>query len=85
MERKNSCTWAVDVDMDWGIKNDRTMLLVYCPELFKAVYVLSGARRSAGRDDLELPASFAGKDLHCYIAFKASNGKNVSDSVWVGW
>lgn len=77
-------TWAVDADMDWGIKNDRTMLLVYCPDLHQTVYLLSGARRSAGQDEIELPLGYIGKQLHCYIAFKSSNGKRVSDSVWVG-
>lgn len=75
-------TWAVDADMDWGIKNDRAMLLIYCPELCRAVYILSGARRSTGQDEIELPANFAGRELHCYIAFKAGNGKGISDSVY---
>jgi len=77
-------TWSVTADMDWGIKNDRTMLLVYCPELDKVVYVLSGARRSSGQDEMELPANYAGKELQVYISFKASNGKSISDSCWVG-
>jgi hypothetical protein len=75
-------TWAVDPDMDWSIKNDRAMLLVYCAELDKAVYVLSGAKRSTGQDEIELPTNFVGKELHCYIAFKSSDEKRVSDSVW---
>lgn len=55
-------TWAVNADMDWGIKKDRAMLLVYCPELGKAVYVLSGAKRSSRQHEMELPASYAGKE-----------------------
>ncbi|MBB5439395.1 hypothetical protein HDC92_003088 [Pedobacter sp. AK017] len=77
-------TWQVASDMDWGIKNDRTMLFIYCPELDKAVYVLSGTRRSTGKDEIELPLSFVGKGLQVYIAFKAVNRKSVSDSRWVG-
>jgi hypothetical protein len=76
-------TWAADADMDWGFKNDRALLLVYCPELDKAVYVLSGARRSTGHNEIELPVNFVGKELHCYVAFKSSDGKMVSDSVWI--
>lgn len=75
-------TWAVDADMDWTIKNDRSMLLVYCPELDKTVYVLRGAKRSTGQDEIELPLNYIGRELHCYIAFKSSDGKRVSDSVW---
>ncbi|SMC44921.1 DUF6266 family protein [Pedobacter africanus] len=76
-------TWGVAADMDWSIKNDRAMLLIYCPELGKAVYSFSGTRRSTGTDGLELPPAYLGKALHCYIAFKSSNGKKVSDSVWI--
>ncbi|WP_310146738.1 DUF6266 family protein [Pedobacter africanus] len=75
-------TWLVDPNMDWGIKNDRTMLLVYCPELGKASYFFSGARRSTGTDTMELPPEYVGKELHCYIAFKSSDGKGISDSVY---
>ncbi|MDR6785397.1 hypothetical protein ABIE26_004107 [Pedobacter africanus] len=76
-------TWLVDPNMDWGIKNDRAMLLVYCPELAKATYFFSGARRSKGTDVMGLPPEYAGKELHCYIAFKSSDGKRISDSIWV--
>ncbi|MNL07535.1 hypothetical protein D3C87_1282150 [compost metagenome] len=76
-------TWAADADMDYSIKNDRTMTLVYCPELTKATYFFSGARRSTGTDAIELPPEYQNKELHCYIAFKAANGKSVSNSIWV--
>ncbi|MBB5440788.1 hypothetical protein HDC92_004492 [Pedobacter sp. AK017] len=78
-----SITWEVSPEMNWGIKNDRTMLLVYCPELHKAIYVLSGATRITGQDEIELPANYLGREIHLYIAFRASNGKNISNSVWL--
>ncbi|WP_316811489.1 DUF6266 family protein [Pedobacter heparinus] len=77
-------TWQVAADMDWGIKNDRAMLFIYCPELDKAVYVWSGSRRSTGKDEIELPLNYVDKELQVYIAFKADNGKSMSNSVWVG-
>ena len=76
-------TWDVSPEMSWGIKNDRTMLLVYCLELNKAIYVLNGAARITGQDDIELPANYLGRELQIYLAFKASNGKSISDSVWL--
>jgi hypothetical protein len=76
-------TWAVAADMDWDIKNDRSMLLVCCPELQDATYILSGARRSTGKDESELPAEYLGKELNAYIAFAADDRQSVSDSVWV--
>jgi len=75
--------WEVSPNMSWEIKNDRTMLLIFCPELNKSVYVLSGNRRSTGNDGIELPPNFQNKDLHIYLAFTAGNRKSVSDSVYV--
>lgn len=54
------------------------MLLIYYPDLG-----ISGARRSSGTDEIELPTNYIGKELHIYIAFKANNGKSISDSVYV--
>jgi hypothetical protein len=76
-------TWSVSPDMNWGIKNDRTMILVYCPELNRAIYLLSGATRITGHEEMELPGSYLGRELQVYLAFKASNGKSISNSIWV--
>lgn len=50
-------------------------------ELNLATYVLSGARRSSGKDNIALPANYIDKELHIYIAFKSSDGQSISDRV----
>jgi hypothetical protein len=74
-------TWELSEGITWSIKNDRVMMLIYCPELNLATYVLSGTRRSSGKDDIALPPNYIDKELHIYIAFKASNGERISNSV----
>ncbi|WP_084241516.1 DUF6266 family protein [Pedobacter africanus] len=58
------------------------MLLVYAPALNKSFYILSGARRTAGTEFLELPDKFLHQQLHCYISFVADDRKAISDSVY---
>ncbi|WEK20501.1 MAG: DUF6266 family protein [Candidatus Pedobacter colombiensis] len=80
---KLSITWEVDPDMNWGIINDRSILIIYCQELDCAIYELIGTRRSTGRNEIELPTNYLGKNLHIYIAFTASDRKSISNSVYI--
>lgn len=76
--------WEVDANMDWHIKNDRAMLLLYFPQSPDAIYFLSGAKRSEGRDFIELPPANLNAEMQCYIAFYADNKQSLSKSVWAG-
>ncbi|WP_285054513.1 DUF6266 family protein [Pedobacter ginsengisoli] len=77
-------TWLVSEDMDFGIRNDRAMLLVYFPGEGSADFVLSGPQRREGRGFVGLGTNQLNKQMECYIAFTADDRKSVSDSVWVG-
>ena len=77
-------TWDVTDDMDWNIKNDRAMLLLFFPGASDAIYFLSGAKRSEGRDFVELPAAYLSTQMQCYIAFYADNKQSLSNSIWAG-
>ena len=77
-------TWAVDPLMNFYNRQSQVMLLVYAPELNKSFYVLSGARRTAGTEFMELSDEFKNQELHCYIAFVADDRKAISDSLYVG-
>ncbi|WP_316792689.1 DUF6266 family protein, partial [Pedobacter frigoris] len=76
-------TWEVAPDMEWGIKNDRTMLLAYFPNQQQAIYIFSGAQRKEGRGFLELPPNLLDQPMHTYISFMADDKMSVSDSTWV--
>ncbi|MEO8402993.1 MAG: DUF6266 family protein [Chitinophagaceae bacterium] len=62
---------------------DRSVLLVICPELQQSIYTASGASRIVGAAAIEV-ASFAGKEVHTYIAFISEDGKSASNSVYTG-
>lgn len=76
-------TWTVAKKMDWSLKNDRAMILVYNTELHEAVYLLSGTRRSSGKDLFKLPEKYIGQQLHVYISFISNGGHQISNSTYV--
>lgn len=63
--------------------NDRSILIVYCPEIDYLVYTIAGAERSVGTSLYNVPY-FAGKDVHTWMAFISPDGKYRSDSVYTG-
>lgn len=82
-----------DLNPDWGfdLKRDQVMMLAYCPAAKKASYCLSGARRSAGLDELIAPAErnvqgqlVKEQSIETYIAFISDDRQNISDSVYLG-
>jgi len=80
--------WDIDPKSDWKRKRDQVMLLAYKTATQEPDYVLSGARRFEGTD--ELPVRIARnknrKDdfLETYIAFIADDRQSISNSVYVG-
>jgi hypothetical protein len=76
-------TWDV-LDHSWPSANERVMFLAYAPELGEVIYDLAGAKRSKGADFLSMNASWLGKKIETYIAFRAETGNMVSNSVYTG-
>ncbi len=82
-----------DVNPKWGYKlnRDQVMLLAYLPANNTAEYLLSGARRNEGGEELKVylnPETNRNnkKDeyIETYIAFISDDRKKISDSVYVG-
>lgn len=81
--------WTVDLkDSDWPRCNDQVMLMAYCPEVLdadeRACFKLTGARRIAGEDVLEVPLTWAGKAVEVYISVISEDRKSVADSQYLG-
>lgn len=76
--------WDTDSSMIWNKGNDRTMLLVYFPDSRECICILSGAQRRQGKDFVPLYAHQMNETMHTYLAFAASDGKNVANSVYTG-
>ena len=77
-------SWAFSKDRWRENGNDRAMLLVYFPDGNAERHVLSGARRSEGKDRLYIGPRFANQRMEAYISFIKDDGSEISDSVYVG-
>jgi len=78
-------------DYSWGVSfgqhsmpTDVVTLLVYNPEKNRFVFLEGAAARSELSFSLQLPASFLGDTVHCYISFVSLDGKVVSNSDYAG-
>jgi hypothetical protein len=77
-------TWAYDALLDWESGKDQTMLMAYFPKSKDAVYICSGARRSEGKDLLEIHPSIRGQRMEVYLAFITDERTDVSRSLYLG-
>jgi len=77
-------SWDPDTDANHADTRDQVMLVAYFPETTKAVFLTSGARRTEGLDQLNLPSFNEDTIIETYMSFIADDRKDVSNSVYVG-
>jgi len=63
---------------------DNAMAIVINPEKGETVYKKAGASRIHGMETLDIPMYWAGNQVEVYLGFISDDGKDVSDSVYVG-
>ncbi|SMD14208.1 DUF6266 family protein [Pedobacter nyackensis] len=80
--------WDVDPKSDWKRKRDQVMLLAYKTATHESDYIVSGARRFEGEDELrvQIARHKNRKDdfLETYMAFISDDRQSISNSVYVG-
>ncbi|HMI01775.1 MAG TPA: DUF6266 family protein [Pedobacter sp.] len=76
--------WLCPDDTVWPRLTDEVMMLAYFPDLAKAVYVTSGAKRSACTDLLALPEELLAEYMEVYISFVANDRKAAARSIYLG-
>lgn len=77
-------SWAFSERVSGENRNDRAMLLIYFPDSEEEKHILSGARRSEGKDRLYVGSRLADQRMEAYISFIKDDGSEISDSVYVG-
>ncbi len=77
-------TWEDDPHQKNRAWNDQVMLLAYNSDENEAIQMLSGAKRSAGKEKLIVDHRHKNKLLHTYIAFISDDRQRVSTSMYVG-
>lgn len=75
-------SWNDNTDGLMARAEDRSVLIVYCPELNQANYTLTGPRRSEGSATLNV-MNFAGKEVQTWITFLSAKGMPAT-SIYTG-
>ncbi|WBX70367.1 DUF6266 family protein [Tenacibaculum retecalamus] len=63
---------------------DKSMVLVYNPSKKESMYILDGRVRIVGSEVVNIPATYAGDTVEMFIAFISEDGKQVSNSLYLG-
>jgi hypothetical protein len=64
--------------------SDKALLVVYNPAKNEAVFILDGANRITGVQEVTIPDNYSGDTVHAYIGFISEDGVSVSNSKYVG-
>ncbi len=79
-----SFTWQDNSQDSTASATDKVLLVVLNPVKQKAITIIGGNERSVGEQAIEVPSTFAGNEVQCYIAFQNANQSVLSNSVYVG-
>jgi hypothetical protein len=75
-------TWENNSGTGQAGTRDKAILVAYLPERDACVFAKT-ADRSAGSATLDVP-SFAGREVHTWLAFITEKGEDVSPSIYTG-
>ena len=63
---------------------DRALVAVINRSNGDAVTIVRGVSRATGRQEVNIPVAWQNSELDCYLGFVSDNGKDVSNSVYLG-
>lgn len=76
-------SWTDNSGMAMSNATDRSILVLYCPELNQSLYTTAGAERSAATATIEA-GNFTGKVVETWIGFINAEGTAVATSIYTG-
>lgn len=88
---KVKLTWVNNSGSSMAQDTDTAIAVIINPDNNQAVYLLNAGERSGEQVDIEVPADFSGKTVHCFLSFMAigaalsGQAKNsISNSSYAG-
>ena len=75
--------WEADFTGN-GSDDDSVLMLMFNPTKGDAMYIDKGLTRSQGESYVTVPRVWQGDTIECYIAFVSVDGKEVSNSKYMG-
>ncbi len=82
--QKVAVSWVNDTNLQFGLPTDKVTVVAYNPLKNRFVLARTSVMRSALTYTLQLPADYAGDEVHVWMNFVSADGKKVSDSSYVG-
>jgi hypothetical protein len=76
--------WDYKENQHWDSRADQVMMMAFFPEQNESVFVVNGAKRSAGNDILELHPVYRSQPMEIYMAFISDDRQDVSTSLYMG-
>ncbi|MDO9614468.1 MAG: DUF6266 family protein, partial [Bacteroidota bacterium] len=77
-------TWQDNSQDANASANDKVLLVVFNPAKQQAITIIGGNDRSVGAQAIDVPSTFAGDEVQCFIAFQNLNQSVLSNSVYAG-
>jgi hypothetical protein len=83
-QEKITFNWEISDSPASEYHTDRTMLVIYFPDIKETCCQLIGAKRVEGKDVIVIGLEHINERMEAYISFAKDNGKAVSNSVHAG-
>jgi hypothetical protein len=76
--------WDKTFNQGFGADTDQATFITYNPTKGAFVFMTGAATRVAETYNMQMPLSFAGDTVHCWMSFLSADGKVSSNSVYIG-
>jgi len=80
---KMKFSWISEFDDELESPLDQINFLMYCPDLNKWAKLQGAVKRSAKTYTFQMPASFGGHEIMCYVSAVSATSEKASDSVYI--
>ena len=77
-------TWDDNSGTGSALPTDKALLVVFNPTKGESVYDTAGAVRPTTSQNLAMPNDYIGDDVEVFIGFISEDGKEVSNSTYIG-
>jgi len=81
---KIKLTWENNSGTGDAQPTDKAIVVAINPAKGEAAYTTEGAPRSAETEELQIPPSWSGNEVHIYLAFISEDGTEVATSTYCG-
>jgi hypothetical protein len=68
----------------YGKADDTAIIVIYHETLGEVIYEPTNVMRYTGKVLLIVPGHLSGQPVHCWLAFKPANGRDFSNSAYLG-